>query len=232
MYDHEFFVETTTGFTENLLSHYDLDEVLLDLAGRLIRLFSLAGSGVTLGRDGVLHAVMAVPSHLAPLEVYQEQEQEGPCADAFRSGRTVAVTDLRLEERWPGYRRVAKELGMRSVVGVPMRLADQSVGALNMYHAETREWSDEDLDAARVLANMATGYLMNASSLAKQTQLAHQLQQALDSRVVIEQAKGVLAEARGISVEAAFDRLRSHARSHNSRVQHVATAVVSMGLRP
>ena len=231
MYDHDLFVETSAGFSERLLSHYEIDEVLLDLGDRLTRLLSLAGSGVTLGMAGQLHAVTAVPPEVAPLEHYQEREQEGPCVEAYRSGKMTAVADLQREERWPGYRRVADGLGMRAVVGVPMRLGDQTVGALNMYHHDVREWSQEDLGAARVLANMATAYLINASSLAKQAQLSQQLQQALDSRVVIEQAKGILAEAHGITVEVAFDRLRRYARARSAKVQQVARAVVDLGLR-
>jgi GAF domain-containing protein len=231
MYDHDLFVDTTAGFSERLLSHYEIGEVLADLGDRLARLFSLAGSGVTLGMDGRLLAVTAIPPDLAPLERHQEAEQEGPCVQAYQGGQVVAVPDLQAEDRWPGYRRVADQLGMRAVVGVPMRLGEQTVGALNMYHADVREWPQEDLEAARVLANMATAYLINASSLAKQVQLADQLQHALDSRVVIEQAKGILAEAHGISVDSAFERLRRHARSHSAKVQHVARAVVDLGLR-
>ena len=231
MYDHDLFVRTTAGFTEKLLSHYDLDDVLSDMGDRLMRLFALAGSGVTLVLEGRLHAVTAVPPIIAPLERYQEEKQEGPCNDAYRSGEVVAVSDLMSETRWPGYRQVAGQVGMRAVVGVPMRLADRVVGALNMYHANVREWTDDDLVAARVLANMATAYLINASSLSKQAQLAQQLQQALDTRVVIEQAKGVLAEAHRISMEDAFERMRRHARNHNVKVHLVARAVVGVGLR-
>ncbi|MCK6211157.1 GAF and ANTAR domain-containing protein [Georgenia sp. EYE_87] len=231
MYDHDLFVETTAGFSEKLLSHYEIDEVLLDLGDRLRRLFSLAGSGVTLGSNGQLHAVATVPADIHRLELFQEEHQEGPCVEAYRGGEVVAVPNLALEHRWPGYRRVADEFGMRAVAGVPMRLGEQTVGALNMYSTDVRKWSDEVLDAARVLANMATAYLINASSLAKQTLLSQQLQHALDSRVVIEQAKGILAEADGITVDAAFERLRHYARSRGVKVRAVASAVVSLDLR-
>ncbi|GAA4285679.1 GAF and ANTAR domain-containing protein [Georgenia daeguensis] len=231
MYDHDLFVETTAGFSEKLLSHYEIDEVLYDLGDRLRRLFSLAGSGVTLGTNGQLHAVAAVPADVGHLERFQEERQDGPCVDAYRAGEVVAVPDLTSEHRWPEYRRTAANLGLRAVAGVPMRLGDRTVGALNMYHHDAREWPEGDLEAARVLANMATGYLINASSLARQSLLAQQLQHALDSRVVIEQAKGILAQADGITVDAAFERLRHYARSRGVKVREVASAVVSLDLR-
>ena len=231
MYDHDLFVETTAGFSEKLLSHYEIDEVLYDLGDRLRRLFSLAGSGVTLGTNGQLHAVAAVPADIGRLERFQEQQQEGPCVEAYRAGEIVAVPDLESEHRWPEFRRMADDFGLRAVAGVPMRLGERTVGALNMYHHDVRRWSEGDLDAAGVLANMATGYLINASSLAKQTLLAEQLQHALDSRVVIEQAKGILAHAHGITVDAAFERLRHYARSRGVKVRVVASAVVNLDLR-
>jgi GAF domain-containing protein len=231
MYDHDLFVETTAGFSEKLLSHYEIDDVLYELGDRVRRLFSLAGSGVTLGTNGQLHAVAAVPADIGRLERFQEQRQEGPCVEAYLVGEVVAVPDLQSEHRWPEYRRMAGDVGMRSVAGVPMRLGERTVGALNMYHHDVREWSEGDLEAARVLANMATAYLINSSSLAKQTLLSQQLQHALDSRVVIEQAKGVLAEADGITVDAAFERLRHYARSRGVKVREVAYAVVNLDLR-
>ena len=233
MYDHELFVRTLSEFTAKLLTHYEVDEVLGDLAERLTGLFALAGSGVTVGVEGRLRVAVTVPPHLTPLEKYQEERQDGPCVEAYRTGEVVAVPDLaEVGPRWPGYGAVAAEVGMRSVVGVPMKLGEQSVGALNMYQADPRQWQDDELAAARVLANMATAYLINASSFNKQAQLSEQLQRALDTRVVIEQAKGVLAEANGTDVDAAFERLRRHARNHNVKVHDVAAAVVGLGLRP
>ena len=233
MYDHDLFVRTISEFTGKLLNHYEVTDVLGDLAERLTRLFALAGSGVTVGLDGRLQVAVTVPPELAPLEKYQEDNQDGPCVEAYRTGEVVAIGDLATAEpRWVGYQAVAAEVGMRSVVGVPMKLGEMTFGALNMYQAAPRQWDQDELAAAEVLANMATAYLVNASSYNKQSQLSEQLQQALDSRVVIEQAKGVLAEAYGTDVDAAFELIRRHARNHNVKVRDVATAVVRLGLRP
>jgi AmiR/NasT family two-component response regulator len=107
-----------------------------------------------------------------------------------------------------------------------------AIGALNLYDDSVRAWTTGDLQIAAVLADIATGYVVHASQLQKQRDLASHLQQALDSRIIIEQAKGVLANAYSTSVDEAFARLRRHARNHNARVSDVASAVVNLGLRP
>jgi GAF domain-containing protein len=132
---------------------------------------------------------------------------------------------------WPEFAEAARRLGVAGVAGIPMRLADQTVGALDLYAAEPREWSDTDLSVARVLADAATSYIVNASSLRQQQQLNEQLQQALDSRIIIEQAKGITAQHDDITVEAAYERMRRHARDHNGTLRMVAEAIVNVGLR-
>jgi len=117
------------------------------------------------------------------------------------------------------------------VAGIPMRLADKVIGSLNLYSTEPREWSDEDIAVAAVLADVATSYLVNASKLRQHEQLSEQLQHALESRVVIEQAKGITAQQQGITVDQAYQRMRRHARSHNASLRAVAEAIVGVGLQ-
>ena len=112
-----------------------------------------------------------------------------------------------------------------------MRLADQTIGALNIYDAAARDWSEDDLAAAGVLADVATSYLVNASTLRQQQQLNEQLTQALESRAVLEQAKGMTANDAAVSVDEAHRRIRRHARSHNTSLRAVAEAIVNLGLR-
>ena len=233
MYDHQLFVTTISEFSRTLLSPYDATVALNDLALKVAEVLSLAGSGVTLATDGRLRFVTAVPEHLVPLEQYQEEHQRGPCVAAYESGEIVAVEDLRDREdgSWSGYCSLAHSLGMGAVAGIPMSLGEHTFGALNLYAAGTRRWPPEDLAAAAVLADMATGYLINASTYHQQEQLNEQLQRALESRIVIEQAKGVIAEARSVDVEKAFEHIRQHARSHNVKVRDVAEAIVRVGLR-
>jgi GAF domain-containing protein len=233
VYDHLLFVQTLSAFTHTLLTHYDTQTMLEELTDRVSAVFGLTGSGVVLAVDGHLTLASAVPTAVADLERLQEDQESGPSWDAFRTGNAVTVADLVVHERdWGRLRDEAERLGLRAVAAVPMRLGEWSVGALSLYAAQPREWPEEDVAAATALADMATGYLVNASKLRQQEQLAEQLQTALDTRVVIEQAKGMVAVAEGITVDEAFARLRRYARDRNLVLRAVAQQVVSEGLRP
>jgi GAF domain-containing protein len=129
-------------------------------------------------------------------------------------------------DRWPDYTVAAKAAGIRAVAGIPMMAEGTAIGAVNLYDSQLRGWSDEDLRVAGIFASIATGYLAHASSARQQQRTAEQLQQALDTRLVIEQAKGVLATQRQCSVDEAFISLRKHAREHGARIHDVSRAVV------
>jgi GAF domain-containing protein len=233
VYDHTLFVQTLSAFTHTLLTPYDTQSMLEELTERVSAVLGLTGSGVSLAVDDHLTLASAVPSAVADLERVQEETGAGPCWDAFRAGEPVLVRDLReAPHTWGTYQEAAERLGLRAVAGIPLQLGDLCVGALNLYADQPREWPHDDVAAATVLADMATGYLVNASKLRQQEQLAEQLQTALDSRVVIEQAKGMVAASEGISIEEAFARIRRYARDRNLLLRSVAEQVVSAGLRP
>jgi GAF domain-containing protein len=232
MYDHQVFVRTAAEFARTLLAPYDVSAALSGLAERLTDVLSLAGSGVTVADGDALRVVATVPDQLAPLERYQEERREGPCHDALETGQHLLVEDLTGEtHRWPNYCRLAAGLGLGAVAAFPLQLGDRVFGAVNLYSTGPRRWEDDDVAAAAVLADMATAYLINASSYQEQERLSEQLQRALDSRVVIEQAKGALAHARGMEVGEAFELIRRHARQHSTPVRDVAAAIVTGDLR-
>jgi GAF domain-containing protein len=133
--------------------------------------------------------------------------------------------------RWPEFSAIATRLAVAGVAGIPMRLDDQIIGALNLYSPQPREWSDVDITVARVLADVATSYVVNASKLRQQEQLSEQLQEALESRVVIEQAKGITAYKNAVTIDQAYQRMRRHARNNNASLRLVAEAIVSVGLQ-
>ena len=165
------------------------------------------------------------------LERNQEEQQAGPCRDAYDTGEVVRVTDVRRESsRWPEFSATAARLDVAGVAGIPMRLADQIIGALNLYAAGPREWSDEDIAVAGVLAEVATSYVVNASKLRQQEQLSEQLQHALESRVVIEQAKGITAQQKSVTIDQAYQLMRGHARNNNACLRTVPEAIVAVGL--
>ncbi|MGB3828267.1 MAG: GAF and ANTAR domain-containing protein [Ornithinimicrobium sp.] len=231
VYDHPSFLHTMSGFARLLLTPYDVDATLQELAEKATEVLGLAGSGVSLMVGEHLVFGTAVPARVAALEHAQVASQEGPCVQACHIGDVVAVADLaRKSDGWDAYRAVAVKHGIGAVAGVPMSLNGQVVGALNLYAEGPRDWSAQDLAAVQVLADMCTGILINASQVRQQEQLTEQLQRALNSRVVIEQAKGIVANAHEVSVDQAFERIRRYARDRNATLRSVAEAVVNLGL--
>ena len=232
MYDRSLFNQTLSRFAVVLPAHYDLEAALSELTESVTEVLGLSGSGVTMAEDGQLRFVTAVSHASGELERNQEEQQAGPCRDAFDSGEVVRVTDVRQEStRWPEFSATATRLNVAGVAGIPMRLADEVVGALNLYADEPREWSDDDIAVAGVLAAVATSYVVNASKLRQQEQLSEQLQHALESRIVIEQAKGITSQKNAITIDQAYQLIRGHARSNNASLRTVAEAIVAVGLR-
>ena len=231
MFDETQFLAMLRGFASKLLVPYDVEDVLDDLMSTLVTALDLVGSGVALAEDGELAFTTAQPERVLALEQVQVAHQLGPCTEAFRTGAVVAVSDLDANrEKWPDYCAAAAQAGLRAVAGIPMHLAGAAVGAVNLYDTGPREWSETDLAAAQVVADMATSYLINASKLRQEELLNEQLRHALESSRIIEQAKGTVAALHGVDVDQAFERIRSHARSHNVTVLSVSEAIVRLGL--
>ena len=232
VYDQSLFLQTLSRFAVVLPARYDLEAALTELTESLTAVLGLSGSGVTMADErGRLRFVTAVSQASGELERNQEEELAGPCQDAYDTGEVVRVTDVREESvRWPEFSATATRLAVAGVAGIPMRLADQIIGALNLYSPEPREWSDEDIAVAGVLADVATSYVVNASKLRQQEQLSEQLQGALESRVIIEQAKGITAQQNSVSIDKAYQLMRAHARNNNASLRMVAEAIVAVGL--
>ena len=232
MYDQPLFLQTLSRFAVVLPVRYDLEAALSELTESVTAVLGLCGSGVTMAEEGHLRFVTAVSQASRELERNQEEQQAGPCREAYETGAVVRVTDVRKESaRWPEFSATATRLSVAGVAGIPMRLADQIIGALNLYSPEPREWSDVDIAVAGVLADVATSYVVNASKLRQQEQLSEQLQEALESRVVIEQAKGITASRHSVTIDAAYQLIRGHARSNNASLRVVAEAIVAVGLQ-
>jgi GAF domain-containing protein len=233
MADQQLLMRALSEFAGTLAKGFAISDVLHDLAEQVRAVLGIDGAGVSVHDGDRLQFVTALDERSTVLEGVQDAGQTGPCVDAWRSGEAVTVADLRQDSHgWDGYAQTAREAGVIAIAGIPMRCGDQSIGALDLYSTTPRQWSDDDLECARVLADMATSYVIHASELDRQRRLNEQLREALDSRIVIEQAKGILAAERGITVDAAFEILRRHARSHSAPLRSVANAVVSLGMRP
>ena len=233
MVDQEALMQTLSDFTRMLVSDYSQGDVLQELVERLPEVLGVSWAAVSLAGGGRLVFATSIDESATLLEQLQKDGQRGPCMEAHERGEAVLVADLSDQAgRWPGLAVAAEKVGVVAVAGIPMHLGEIRLGALNLYASERREWSDEDVRVGRLLADMATAYLVNASTLERSHRLADQLQEALETRMVIEQAKGLLAGERSVSLDAAFEVLRGHARSHSSSVRSVAEAVVRLGLRP
>jgi len=234
MYDQALLLQTLSRFAVILPARYDLQEALSELTESVTALLGLCGSWVTLANDGQLRFMASVSRALAEMERDHEQLHPFPCPcrDAYSTGEVLRVTDVRQEStRWPEFSASATRLSVAGVAAIPMRLADQIIGALNLYSPEPRQWSDEDMAVAGVLADVATSYMVNASKLRQQKQLTEQLREALESRVVIEQAKGITAQQHSVTIDEAYQLMRRHARNNNASLRAVAEAIVAVGLQ-
>jgi GAF domain-containing protein len=233
MYDQQLFMAALSRFSVVLPEHHDLDAAALaELTKSVTAVLGLGDGGVTMAEEGQLQFVTGLTQDSKELERSQQEHQDGPCRDAYETGEVVRVTDVRQESaRWPDFSATATRLGVAGVAGIPMRHGEKVIGALNIYSREPREWSDEDIAVAVVLADVATSYVLNASKLHDQEQLSEQLQGALESRIVIEQAKGMIAQRKSVSIDHAYQLMRGHARSNHASLRTVAEAIVGVGLR-
>lgn len=217
---------------DTLVADFDVVEVLDLLVQACVDPLGCTAAGLLLSDQRGHLAVMASSAESSRLlEVFQLQNEEGPCLDCYRSRRPVTVMDLTQEEgRWPSFAPVALERGFRSVHALPLRLRDETIGALNLFHDEKSPLTADDLRIAQALADTATIGILQQRALSASHLLAEQLQSALTSRVTIEQAKGVLAASGDIDMDRAFDALRRYARNHNLRLTDVARDVATRAL--
>jgi transcriptional regulator with GAF, ATPase, and Fis domain len=220
---------TLVELADTLVDDFDVVELLTLLTDRCVDVLDVAAAGLMLAApDGDLRVMASSSEAMRLLELFELQSQEGPCLDCYRTGQAVLNQDLAaVNGRWPRFAAEALEAGFRSVHALPMRLRGTVIGALNLFHVEAGELRPADVDAAQAFADVATiGILQHRAAVESQL-VNEQLHTALNSRIAIEQAKGVLAERLGLDMEQAFSTLRSHARNHNLRLVDVARDVVN-----
>jgi len=212
---------------DTLVDDFDLIDFLHVLTERCVQLLDVSAAGLLL-TDGQnkLQVVAASSERTRLLELFQLQTDEGPCVDCFRAGQPVSVTDLPSAGRWPQFTAAAAEVGFTAVHALPMRLRDEVIGALNLFDIEPGALDEGKLRVGQALADVATIGLLQQRAIHRRDVVTEQLQAALNSRILIEQAKGVLAERLRLPVDQAFTVLRSGARSHNRRLSELARAIV------
>ncbi|MDQ1464396.1 MAG: hypothetical protein QOC73_1337 [Actinomycetota bacterium] len=219
---------TLIRLADTLVEDFDLLDVLDELANDCVRLLGVTAAGLLLAGPGnELHVVAASSERTRLLELFQLQRDEGPCLDCYRTGQSVSAPDLEAQSAtWPAFAEAALMTGYRAVHAVPMRLRQQVIGGLNLFRAEVGALSEPAGRLAQALADMATITILQERALRESEQVAAQLQVALVSRVVLEQAKGVLAERGELNMDDAFQVLRKYARDHNQRLQEVSRGIV------
>lgn len=230
---HPQLVRELSRFARTLVTDRPVEEGLREHAASAAAILGIHGAAISLDRGGRLVLVAASSEAVAILERVQEREQDGPGVDACRSGHRILVPQVAAyAERWPALTEAALRIGIVTVGAVPLRLDHVDLGTLDLYDTTPHDWTEEEAMLAESLAALIAGYLANAARIEGFRKTVDQLQEALDNRVVIEQAKGMLAAERGISVDDAFEALRSHARTRGVPLRDVARAVVHLGLRP
>ena len=213
---------------DNLVADFDVVELLTLLAGRCVDVLDVDAAGLMLlGPDDQPRVVASSSEAMRILELFELQTEEGPCFDCLRSGEPVIDADLAASrERWPRFAVEATTAGFRSGSAVPMRLRGTVIGALNLFRAPAGPLAPDDLGVAQAFADVATITILQHRATTEASRLNENLTYALHSRIVIEQAKGVLAERTGVGMTEAFDRLRTHARNHNLKLADLAQGVV------
>jgi GAF domain-containing protein len=219
---------TLVELADTLVDDFDVVELLTLLTDRCVEVLDVSAAGLMLVSPGGDLRVMASSSDaMRVLELFELQSEEGPCPDCYRTGTPIVNQKLAADDgRWPRFAPKAIEAGFRSVHALPMHLRDLTIGALNLFRADEGGMQEGDVIAAQALADVATIAILQHRAGAEAKVVNEQLHYTLNTRIIIEQAKGVVAERAGLDMEQSFSRLRNHARNHNLRLVAVAQGVI------
>jgi GAF domain-containing protein len=227
-------IASLVEIADNLVDDYDVIDVLTVLSDRCVQAIDVDAAGVMLvSPEGALQFVASSSESMRVLELFQIQVDEGPCVDCYRDGS--AIVNHALSEgdgRWPRFTPRALAQGFRSVHCLPMRLRGRTIGALNLFRTHQGPLAEDDVVVAQGLADVATIAILQHQSSLNATTLNAQLSNALNSRIIIEQAKGMIRQATDCPVDEAFNRLRAHARNHNEGMTELAARIVERVMMP
>lgn len=224
--------EAFVAVADTLTEGFDVIEMLHTLVSECVGLLDVDAGGLLLADpSGDLQLVASTSEQAQLVEVMQLSAGAGPCVDCFQSGAAVTVADIaEHRDRWPVFTDAALREGFTAVFATPLRLRGQTLGAMNLFSKAPGGPTSQDAILAQALADIATIGILNERSLRESHLLAEQLQFALESRVFIEQAKGVLAVVASLDMDHAFIALRDYARSHRMTLRDVAQQVVERQL--
>jgi GAF domain-containing protein len=219
---------TLVELADSLVDDFDVVELLTLLADRCVEVLDVSAAGLmVVAPEGDLRVMASSSEAMRVLELFELQSREGPCLDCYRSGEAVVNQNLaKINGRWPLFGPEALLAGFRSVDAVPMRLRGVVIGALNLFRVEEGSLGQDDIVAAKAFADVATIAILQQRATQEAQAINEQLNHALNSRIIIEQAKGVLAERAELEMTDSFMWLRNYARRHNLRLAQVARDVI------
>jgi GAF domain-containing protein len=220
--------QTMVQLADSLVDDFDVVDLLTLLAARCVEVLDVSAAGLMLvGSDGEPHVIASSSEAMRVLELFELQAAEGPCFDCLRSGEPVVDGGLlEAAARWPRFAPEARSAGFSSASAIPMRLRGTVIGALNLFGDRDDLLRADDIVVAQAFADIATIAILQRRAAAEARTLNENLTYALNSRIVIEQAKGVLAERVGVDLSTAFETMRRYARSHNLRLADLSQSVV------
>lgn len=221
-------LHTFVTLADTLVDDYDVVELTQKMVDDCVSLLTTDSAGLLLADPrGGLQVLASTSEQARILDLLQLQSDAGPCLEAYKTGRQVLVDDLRVEaQRWPAFAEGALAEGFGAVFAIPLRLRAERIGALNLFCVEPKRLPESDVLIAQALADVATIGILQQRVIMRGAELNGQLQTALNSRIVIEQAKGVLAERLGLDMSGAYSRLRRMARNNNQHLSDAARAVI------
>ena len=221
-------IHSLVEIADNLVEDFDVVDLLTSLTDRCVNVLGVSAAGVMLASpSGELRLVASSSDVMQVVELFELQANEGPCLDAFGTGEPVEHENLANGTgRWPQFVEVAYAGGFRSVFALPLRLRDTTIGALNLFSVDESPMDESDVMVARGFADLATISILQHGGAIETQHVNEQLTRALKDRIVVEQAKGVVAERAGIDMPEAFSRLRSYARAHRLPLAQVAEAAI------
>jgi transcriptional regulator with GAF, ATPase, and Fis domain len=230
----ELLVETLVALADTLVDTYDVIDFMHTLAERCVELLDVSEAGIMLADpDGNLRHIACSSEQMRLVELLELQVGEGPCFDAYTTHAAVACDSLQAAHaRWPRFAPHAREGGFEAVSAVPMRLRSQVIGALNLFSTHSTALTQRDLAVAQAMADIATIGILQERAIHDSRAFSAQLEVALDSRIVIEQAKGIVAERNRVDVDEAFQQIRHFSRIHNRLLSETARQIIVGALLP
>lgn len=221
-------VASFVELADTLITDFDVVDMLTTLASRCVELLDAAAAGILLAdSSGHLRVLASSSDAVDLLELFQVQNDEGPCMDAYTTGTIVVTDDLAADSRWPKFAAESLAAGFPAVCAIPMRVRSDVIGCVNLFVVEPRQLTDDDVRLGQALSDIACIAIFQQRATQSSAAREEQLQDALNSRVVIEQAKGIIGERGDMRMDEAFARLRRYARSNNLRLADVAAGVVA-----